>query len=269
MTNNYRQMWEDVGSDAGQGYWEIKFRPTYRIGLTNYLREFFIYKFLAPAKSDKLLDIGCASGRQIFKIADQIAEGQGVDIAASFIARADEFKEKKQLKHVHFQVSEIESLPFPSAYFNKIICAEVLEHVADKDAALKEIKRVLSPGGALIVSVPNLNADGTWWGRVLRFLRVRRFVSLEHFSQAELKKHGDSHVREFTPQSLREWLERSGFKVEELTTVSFIDGPYFDFLLKVPLHLAPLRRLIIWKEKWLSRLRLPYGRHIVLRARLG
>ena len=143
-----------------------------------------------------------------------------------------------------------------------------MEHVVDKDVALNEIRRVLKPGGRLIITVPNLNADGTWWGRLLRLTKVRKFEPMKIFSQKELKKHGDSHVREFTAISLKKWLGDSGFEVERITTVSFIDGPYMDFILKIPLHIGFLRESIILFENILTRLDLHFGRHLVVRASL-
>ncbi|OHA59666.1 MAG: hypothetical protein A2589_02305 [Candidatus Vogelbacteria bacterium RIFOXYD1_FULL_46_19] len=266
VDNNYKEMWEDIGGDAGGSYLQIKFQPTYRIGLTNYLREGEIYRFVKPQKTDKILDVGCASGRQVFKLAQSIEEGHGVDIADSFINQANQFKSDNNILNVNFKTAVIESLPYRDGYFDKVICGEVLEHVFHKEEALKELLRVLVPGGLLVISVPNLNADGTWWGRFLRSIRVRKFCPMKHFSQDSLKKHGDSHVREFTAKTMREWLELSGLRVEKISSVSWIDGPYMDFLLKVPLHIPPLRKLTIWFEKLLTRSGLPFGRHLVLRA---
>jgi len=264
--NNYKAMWQDVGSDAGFGYIDIKFKPTYRIGLTNHVREEAIYKFLAPKSSDKVLDVGCASGRQIFKLANKINEGYGVDIAESFIKQADRYKEISKLNNTHFAVAVIEELPYQDNFFDKVICGEVLEHVFDKDLALSELRRILKPEGSLIITVPNLNADGTWWGRLLRLLGLRKFTPMTEFSQSELKKHGDSHVREFSGKTMTNWLSNQGFKVVKISSASFVDGPYMDILLKVPLHIGPLRQLIIWLEKALTKTGLLFGRHLVVEA---
>ncbi len=260
-------MWEDIGGDAGRGYLEIKFRPTYRIGLTNHVREWAIYRFLDPKPSDKVLDVGCASGRQIFRIINRVAEGHGVDIAASFIAVANRYRSEQGLIRTSFQVAAIESLPFTDGYFDKLICGEVLEHVFDRDVALAELRRVLKPGGLLVITVPNLNADGTWWGRLLRYFKIRSFTPMTEFSQKELHRHGDSHVREFTAETMRDWLEGRQWQVLDLTTASFIDGPCIDWLLKVPLHLPPARWLIIRLEYFFTWSRLRLGRHLVVKAR--
>ena len=263
----YQKMWEDIGSDTATSYLDIKFRPTYRIGLTNYLRERKIYNLLSLDFSDIVLDIACASGRQLFQIQSKIKDGYGLDIARKFIDKAESFRQQNGYNNLHFAVGLIEQIPFADNYFDKIICAEVLEHVFDKDIALKEVCRVLKPDGILVISVPNLNADATYWGRFLRLIGKRKFVSLEHFSQEELKKHGDSHVREFSRESLAQWLQGNGLEVLDIKSVSFIDGPYIDWLLKVPLHVSFLRKLIIKFENYLTNKNRFYGRHLVVKAR--
>ena len=210
---NYRGMWEDLGADAGRGYLEIKFQPTYRIGLTNYVREEQIYKFLDPKPDDVVLDVGCASGRQVFQIAKKIKAGHGIDIAQSFIDEANRYKTERGFVNTFFTRAVGETLPYEDQQFTKIICAEVLEHVFDKDTALREMLRVLRPGGTLVITVPNLNADGTLWGRFLRLIGVRSFVPMTEFSDKELKNHGDAHVREFTRVSLTKWLKTNNLKI--------------------------------------------------------
>lgn len=265
---NYLSMWDDFAKLKAESYLDYKFKPTHRIGLTNHLREITIINLLELQKTDHVLDAGCASGRQLFLVADKIAEGYGTDIAQAFMDKATEHALSKNLFNLHFSQATLEQIPHPDAYFDKIICAEVLEHVFNKDTALAELKRVLKPGGKLIITVPNLNADGTLWGRFLRLISLRNFKPLEDFSMEEINKHGDAHVREFNTKTLSDWLTSKGFRVEKIGTVSFIDGPYFDFLLKIPLHWKPTQRLIILIERLLSLSGLPWGRHLTVRAKL-
>lgn len=262
---DYKNMWEDYASAKRVGYFDYKFNPTHRIGLTNYLRENLIYKLVNPTINDVVLDAGCASGRQAFKLADKINRGYGTDIAEKFIEAANQYKAEVGVDNLEFLVARVEQLPFENDFFDKVICAEVLEHVFDKDIALAELKRILKKDGKLIITVPNLNADGTLWGRFLRFIGIRKFIPLDLFSHDEVKKHGDAHVREFTKKSLINWVESQGFTVDYATTVSFIDGPGFDFLMKIVLHLPILKQLVLWKENFLTNLKLVFGRHLVIK----
>ncbi|MFA5126624.1 MAG: methyltransferase domain-containing protein [Patescibacteria group bacterium] len=266
LQQSYEKMWEDFGKGKAS-YLGYKFQPTYRIGLTNYLRECFIVKFLHPQKSDVVLDCGCAAGKQLFQLAGQIGTGHGIDIAQNFIDMADQYKNENGFHNLHFAKGDVENIPFAEATFDKIICAEVLEHVFDKDVALRELLRVLKPSGLLLITVPNLNADATVWGRFLRLLGVRKFKPINVFSKEELAQHGDAHVREFSRDSLRQWLEANSLKIIEFKSVSFIDGPrWFEFLLKILLHIKISQRAIINLEKFFSDRNCFWGRHLVVSA---
>jgi ubiquinone/menaquinone biosynthesis C-methylase UbiE len=268
MTDHgYTQMWDEFAGAKGDRYLTYKFNPTHRVGLTNFLREEKIYQLVAPKSTDVILDVGCASGRQLFKLADKIHEGYGTDISQGFIDKANENKANLGVGNLFFEKALIESLPYPDAKFDSIICGEVLEHVHDKDVALNELIRVLKPSGHLIITVPNLNSDGTWWGRLMRTVGKRKFTSLEHFSTEELNAHGDAHVREFTKTTMRHWLESHDLEIESLSSVSFIDGPYGNAIIKFPLHVPILQKLIIAFEKLLNRLPIFLGRHLAVKAR--
>ena len=265
-TNAYQQLWEDFGRNKSGSYVEYRYTPTHRVGLSNYLREQEVLRLVAPRKDDVILDVGCAAGRQVFQLAPKVREAYGVDIAQSFVDSANNYKEAKGVRNTHFVAAPSETLPFPDAKFDVVICLEVLEHVFNKDTALTELLRVLRPGGRLVISTPNLNSDGTFWGRFMRLLGKRSFTPIEVFKIEELAAHGDAHVREFTMRSMREWLTSAGLRVESVRTTSFIDGPYADPVLKFPLHVPPLKVLIIWIEKALSATGLPYGRGLVAKA---
>ncbi len=60
-------------------------------------------------------------------------------------------------------VSDITCLPFEDASFDLVICSEVLEHIPDEKTAVREIIRVLKPGGTLVVSVPRYFPERICW----------------------------------------------------------------------------------------------------------
>lgn len=262
-------MWEDFGANRADAYLGYKFTPVHRIGLTNFLREEAIVHELDPQSTDSVLDVGCAAGRQLFQIADKIKEGHGTDIAQTFVDAGNAHARSKGITNVSLTQGVVEHLPFPDSSFDKVVCAEVLEHVYNKDEALLELRRVLKPGGILVITVPNMNADATWWGRLLRAFRVRSFVSLEQFSEEEIARHGDAHVREFTHRSLVDWVMGQGFTLRDVRSVSFIDGPYGDSILRVLLHFTFFRRWIINLEHFISRTGSFWGRHLVACLKKG
>ncbi|CAM5618114.1 SAM-dependent methyltransferase OS=Streptomyces griseomycini OX=66895 GN=FHS37_000655 PE=4 SV=1 [Streptomyces griseomycini] len=124
-------------------------------------------------------------------------------------------------------------LPFASASADAVLFSEVVEHLVDPDAALDEIRRVLRPGGHLMLSTPNLAA---WYNRVLLAAGVQPV-----FSEVSLRGiHGRpgrevvGHLRLYTARALREFVAASGF------TVVRLEGAPFH---GVPRPLRPLDRL--------------------------
>jgi len=268
MVNKYyEKMWEDFADSRSLCYLDYKFKPNYRVGLTNYLRESFIYKFVEPNKNDIILDAGCASGRQLFYLSDKIKSGYGTDIAKNFIKTANKYKEDNNLNNLNFKYTNLENLPFDNNFFDKIICGEVLEHVFNVDTALNELVRVVKTGGVLVITVPNLNADATIWGRFLRLLSVRKFEPLLNFSEKSLQKHGDAHVREFNKKKIYKLFKKYDLEIKDIKSISFIDGPlWFEWILKVLLHISIFRKIIIGIENMLTNTNLFFGRHLIIKA---
>jgi len=259
-------MWDDFGQKKSGSYLAYKFNPNHRIGLSNYLRECFISEFIEPEKNDIVLDAGCASGRQLFAMRDKIKEGHGTDIGEGFIIEANAEKKRIGADNLFFHNVEMERLSFPVEFFDKIICAEVLEHVQNKEAGLKELLKVLKKNGTLVITTPNLNSDGTLWGRFLRIMGVRKFSPIKCFTKEELEKHGDCHVREFDRKNLSMWLEWNGLKILNIKSTSFIDGPFIDFIFNPFLHFRLSRKIIIVFEKFLANQKLFFGRNLIVKA---
>jgi SAM-dependent methyltransferase len=93
-------------------------------------------------------------------------------------------------------------LPFADGAFDKVICAEVLEHLGDDSAAMVELARVLRPGGLLAVSVPRFGPEIVNWALSERYHAVagghvrvyRRRQLLERFSHAGLEVVATHHA---------------------------------------------------------------------------
>jgi SAM-dependent methyltransferase len=92
------------------------------------------------------LDCGCADGGYT------VALAEGVDIEARRIEAATARTHPEGVSFLH---SASESLPFADATFDGVFLNEVLEHVADESRTLGEIRRVLRPGGHVVVMSPN------------------------------------------------------------------------------------------------------------------
>ena len=99
----------------------------------------------------RLLDCGCGPGSITVDLAAALAPGQveGIDIEASQIAAARARAIERGLTNVHFQVGTIYELPFPTGSFDAVYSNTVIQHLRDPFRALREMRRVLVPGGII------------------------------------------------------------------------------------------------------------------------
>ncbi len=263
--NAYRDMWEVFGKKKAERYNQRKFLPINRVGLTNFIREEALLRMVLSVEPKTVLDIGCASGRQVFALAPYCENVVGVDIAQSFIDECDRQRQAQGVDKVSFRVATFHDLPDES--FDVVLCGEVFEHVPELDEAVNALTERLRNGGHAVVSVPHFNADGTWWGRLLRLVGARRFRPLEQFSMEEILSHGDAHIRAFSQSKLRELFESYGYRALEIRTVSHLDGPWSDVVLSGFLERMPWTRgPLVALEHVSLRVAPRLGRHIVLLA---
>ena len=144
---------------------------------------------------DRVLDLGCGEGRHaITARLETDADVVGLDLSGADLqtarSRAAEFGSGPDASRSILWVRGSGlALPFDDATFNKVICAEVLEHVPDYEQVLREIQRVLKPGGVLAISVPRFFPEWICWRlsdayhqvegghvRIFRSARLRRAV---------------------------------------------------------------------------------------------
>lgn len=95
-------------------------------------------------------------------------------------------------------------LPYDDGSADVVLAGEIIEHIVDTESFLREIHRVLAPGGAVVLSTPNI----LWWKHRVALLAGRYPDALDYRT-----RYGDDfgHVRIFTPGLMRELLEEVGF----------------------------------------------------------
>jgi ubiquinone/menaquinone biosynthesis C-methylase UbiE len=99
---------------------------------------------------EPMLDAGCGTGLNLQALP---AGSTGLDLNPRNLALV-----RQRLPHQTAVEGDLEAMPFADGSFSTVICTEVLEHVPYPGLALREIRRVLKPGGALIGSVPARSA---------------------------------------------------------------------------------------------------------------
>jgi SAM-dependent methyltransferase len=112
------------------------------------------YRFAARfAAGCTVLDVGCGTGYGASILAAKARLVVGVDNAPEAIQYAQANYPGGNLR---FAVADCRNLPYPDGSFDLAVMFEVIEHIAEQHQALSEIRRVLAPGGTLILSTPNL-----------------------------------------------------------------------------------------------------------------
>lgn len=103
-----------------------------------------------------VLDLGCAGGFMAEAMAKRGAEVTGIDPASAAIdaARAHARQEGHDIR---YDTGVGEDLPYQDGVFDAVVCVDVLEHVADLDQVLREVARVLKPGGLFLYDTINRN----------------------------------------------------------------------------------------------------------------
>lgn len=157
--------------------------------------------FLLPhlRESSRLLDCGCGPGSISCDFAKIVSSGHviGIDREQSQIELARSRAEDQQLVNVSFKVGSIYELPFPDSSFDVVFAHAIFEHISSHDAALKEILRVLTPGGLAGIRSPD------WGGFIVVPDAPGIQTAINHYAELQTANGGDIHVGRKLPSLLR------------------------------------------------------------------
>ncbi len=155
----------------------------YRFDKLNYLPD--VVNF-AGYKGKKILEIGCGVGIDLIQFAKNGADVIGIDLADTSIDLAEKYFDQVGIEG-KFKRMDGEAMEFENNSFDMVYAHGVLQYTADAPRMIKEIFRVLKPGGCVIMMVYNRIS----W---LNFLSKIMKVDLEHEDAPVLKKYS---IREF------------------------------------------------------------------------
>lgn len=105
-----------------------------------------------------LVDVGCGQGhwgRLVLPLCSVNAEYWGIDPEEAWLRVAEDSLRDRDLRNCHFQVGSAERLPFEDARFDLATCQTVLMHLADAGMGLREMVRVVRPGGLVVCAEPD------------------------------------------------------------------------------------------------------------------
>jgi len=150
---------------------------------------------------ERVLDLGCGAGRFVAALREAGADPVGVEVAGAALERARAVAPGADLR----LLADDGSIPLEHGSVDLVWCSEVLEHVADGSHLLQEARRVLRPGGRILVTVP-------FHGRVQAAL-----IALLRFD-AHFDPQGQ-HLRFFTRASLAASLLAARFEPPSVRAV--------------------------------------------------
>jgi SAM-dependent methyltransferase len=191
---------------------------------------------------ERVLDMGCGAGRHAFEMyrrgADVVAFDQDGDELAGVLELFAAMREAGEVPsgaEADIKQGDALSLPFADGEFDRVVAAEVLEHVPDDGTAIAELARVLRPGGTLAVTVPR------WLPEKICWALSREYHEVE-----------GGHVRIYTGDGLVGKLQDAGLVLAGRDHAHGLHAPYWWIKCAVgvdndrhPLVTA-YHRLLVW-----------------------
>lgn len=188
----------------------------------------------------RLLDLGCGTGGFLASLRGRGWQLVGVDISEEAVWRG------RQLYDLELRAGTLAEQRFPDGHFDCVCAWHVLEHLPDLQETLREIRRILRPGGWLVAAVPN----AAWWGRRLFGGRWRAWWL-------------PYHLYHFTPAALAGVLRQAG-----LEPTRFIFGPAQGELVASIALLLPRGRLAGQLEAYNRRISFRHPWALAIKAAL-
>jgi ubiquinone/menaquinone biosynthesis C-methylase UbiE len=162
-----------------------------------------------------MLDVGCGGGRTIETLAAMAAEGQafGVDYSPASVAVARERNHASiEAGRVHIREGTVSSLPFPDATFDLVTAVETHYYWPDLAADVREVLRVLKPGGTVaIIAETYRGRKNDWLYRPVMRLVLRAAYLTPEQHRRLLSDAGYSGVEVFEEKS-RGWICATGHR---------------------------------------------------------
>jgi ubiquinone/menaquinone biosynthesis C-methylase UbiE len=192
---------------------------------------------------DRVLDMGCGAGRHAFEMYRRGADVIAFDQDTAELAKVQEWfwamKEAGEVPEgasAEIKEGDALALPFADGEFDRIVAAEVLEHIPADIQAIAELVRVLRPGGTMAVSVPR------WFPEIVNWKL-----------SADYHNVPGGHIRIYTAEELTDKVTKAGMVFDGKDYAHGLHSPYWWIKCAVgvtnddhPLAKA-YHRLLVWE----------------------
>lgn len=181
-------------------------------------------RIITALNPSRVLDIGAGDGLVLdwlSQASPNQAELTGIELNVDAVQRM------REKGYQAYECSASSEYPFDEGQFDVVFAGEVIEHVIDPDAMLRECRRVLTPAGTLVITTPNLLA---WHNRLLMLLGVTPFFVEHSYIETygpmySLRRRPSSpvgHLRIYNLTPLKALLARNGFEVKTVQGCAFL-----------------------------------------------
>lgn len=186
-----------------------------------------LMEFLSPKQGEKILDVGCGNARDLRYLAHCKTDCTGIDISQGMLDEARRDLEKSGITSIKLEINDVTQLSYADATFDKAFASEVMEHIPEWETGVKNMARVLKPGGTLVLTTPN---KWSWYGfdRLILFKYVLR--KKEKHPWDVWKSRGE----------LRRAVEAAGLQVTGEATMCFLPGLIIAY--KAP---RPIKKIMV------------------------
>jgi SAM-dependent methyltransferase len=166
------------------------------------------------------IELGCGKAREIWSIHDAIAHRNiqmvGTEILADDLKICDHLLEERKFPNIQFETNDLtKPLPWPDESVDIIYSSEVFEHIKEIDQLLKDIHRVLRPGGHLAFTTPN---EPNLFQLGFYGIKRERPGSLNHSEPVGYSDDGTPLYGHVTLKTNSQWdalLDRHGFDLQD------------------------------------------------------
>jgi ubiquinone/menaquinone biosynthesis C-methylase UbiE len=208
----------------------------------------YVHRLLPTFASRRVLDLGCGPGALTEFLLHQGAQVHAIDFDLDLI-KAAVHRTREHAEHARFLVGRVERLPYRDAVFDACMADSILEHVPKWEQTLREVTRVLKPGGVLVFYTVNRLHPFT--GEIRHFPgypwlpdRLKnRILDWVMRSRPELVNYTEyPAVSWFTYEQVRDFLEPLGYRVR--TRLDLVETQWLSGWKRMAAQrLLPLRQL--------------------------